>query len=47
MKLDDMNHELGRTSALLEIMIEDVLTTEQREKLKKISKEHFGDEYPV
>ncbi len=47
MKLDDMNHELGRTSALLEIMIENVLTTEQREKLKKISKEHFGDEYPV
>ena len=46
-KVLDFSDELGRTSALLEIMVKDVLTDEQRKKLLKISKEHFGDEYHV
>jgi len=46
-KMEHINDELGRTSALLEIMIENVLTPEQKEKLKKVSKEHFGDVYPL
>jgi len=46
-KLDDMNYELGRTSELLELVIENVLTAEQKALLKKLSKQHFGDEYPT
>lgn len=45
-RIDNLEYELGRTSGLLEILIKDVLTQEQRDHLRKISKEHFGDEYP-
>lgn len=45
-RLDSIEGELTRTGHLLEIIVEDVLTEEQRAKVRKLSKKHFGEEYP-
>lgn len=46
-RMKDLSLELGRTSGLLEIIVNDILTPEQQLRIKKISREHFGDKYPM
>lgn len=45
-QLRELRNELGRMSTAFELFLE-VLTPEQKRKLQKRMKEHFGEEYPT